>query len=47
MQRKQYTEGEKLGMVKAYLESVLTKNRFVMSHSEYKPSTLFKWINKY
>lgn len=47
MQRKQYTEGEKLGMVKTYLESELTKYRFVMSHSEYKTSTLFKWLNKY
>lgn len=47
MQRKQYTEDEKLGMVKAYLESGLTKYRFVMSHSEYKSSTLFKWPNKY
>lgn len=47
MKRKQYSEDEKLGMVKAYLESGLTKYSFVMSHSEYKPSTLFKWINKY
>ena len=47
MKRKQYSEDEKIGMVKAYLESGLTKSRFVMSHSDYKPSTLFEWINKY
>lgn len=47
MQRKQYTEGEKLGMVKACLERGLTKYRFVSLHPEYCRTTLLKWLNKY
>lgn len=47
MQRKQYTEDENLGMVKAYLESRLTKFRFVSLHPEYCRTALLQWLNKY
>lgn len=47
MQRKQYSEDEKLGMVKAYLESGLKKYRFVSLHPEYCRTTLLQWLNKY
>ena len=45
--KKAYTEDEKLEMEKPTWKVGSQKYRFVMSHSEYKPTTLFKWINKY
>ena len=47
MQRKQYSEDEKIGMVKAYLERGLTKYRFVSLLQEYCRATLVQWLNKY
>lgn len=47
MQRKQYSEDEKIGMVKAFLESGLTKYRFVSLHPEYCRTTLLQSLNKY
>ena len=47
MQRKQYSEDEKIGMVKAYLERELTKYRFVSLLPEYCRTTLLQWLNKY
>ena len=47
MKRKQHSDDEKLGMVKAYLESGLTKYKFVTLHPEYSRTTLLQWLNKY